>query len=167
MKMSGSEFGKRQSRRGFSLLELMVVLGLFGILIAIGVPNLMKFRATSAGYQCARRLASDIEETRNLSLRTENEAYITFSSTENKYDIYYYDDSMGSTGGYRRYKTVQINRDFGASVSLDTGSLTEIRFKSQGFVDTSSSSETIKVKSGGVSYSVVVTKNGKCHVKEG
>jgi len=164
MKMSGSGFRKRQSRRGFSLIELMVVLGLFGILIAIGVPNLMKFRATSAGYQCARTLVADIEETRNLSLRTENPAYITFSSTDNRYDIYYYDDSKGAD---RLYKRVQINKDFGASVSLDTGTLTEIRFVSQGFVNTSSSTETIKVKSGGVNYSVVVTKNGKCHVKEG
>ncbi|MGV8124046.1 MAG: Tfp pilus assembly protein FimT/FimU [Candidatus Xenobiia bacterium LiM19] len=164
MKMPGSEFGKRQSRRGFSLIELMVVLGLFGILIAIGVPNLMKFRATSAGYQCARTLVADIEETRNLSLRTENPAYITFSSTDNRYDIYYYDESKGAD---RLYKRVQINKDFGASVSLDTGTITEIRFVSQGFVNTSSSTETIKVKSGGVNYSVVVTKNGKCHVKEG
>lgn len=163
MKMSGSEFGKRQSRRGFSLLELMVVLGLFGILIAIGVPNLMRFRATSAGYQCARTLVADIELTRSLSLRTENVARITFSSTANQYDIYYYDEK----GLERLYRRVQISKDFGASVSLDTGSLTEIKFVSQGFVETSNSSETIKVKSGGVNYSVVVTKTGRCHVKEG
>jgi len=164
MKMSCSGFGKIRSRRGFSLIELMVVIGLFAILIAIGVPNLMKFRATSAAYQCARSLVADIEETRNLSLRTENPAYITFSSTDNRYDIYYYDDSKGAD---RLYKRVQVKKDFGASVSLDTGSLSEIRFVSQGFVDTSNSSETVQVKSGGINYSVVVTKNGKCHVKEG
>jgi prepilin-type N-terminal cleavage/methylation domain-containing protein len=164
--MTGTGYGFRRnrSRKGFSLIELMVVIALFGILLAVGIPNLMKFRATSAGYQCARTLVSDLEATRNLSLRTENEAYITFTPTQNKYEIYYYDENVKI---YRRYKCVQINKDFGASVSLSTGGITEIRFKSQGFIETSSASETVQVKSGGINYSVVVTKNGKCYVKEG
>jgi len=162
--MTGTRYGLRnnRSRQGFSLMELMVVITLFAILLAVGIPNLMKFRATSAGYQCARTLVSDIEMTRNLSLRTEAEAWLEFNSTEKKYEIHYNDGSSE-----RVYKRVYISKDFGASVSLNTGGITEIRFKSQGFVDTTSASETIQVKSGGINYSVVVTKSGKCYVKEG
>ncbi|GEM_PF-1747774 len=161
---------KRKSGRGFSLIELMVVISLFGILLLIGIPNLMRFRATSSAYQCARNLVSDIEFTRNLSLKIESQAAITFNTTTKSYTISYIQD-LNRNGDLsddteKIYKRVYLSKDYGSSVSIAPGSVTEIRFVEQGFVNTTNTSDTIKVKGGGITYDIIVYKNGKCVVKE-
>src|SRR5919197_1536946 len=46
----------RRSQRGFTLVEIMIVVLIIGILLAIAVPNFIKARETSRSKSCVANL---------------------------------------------------------------------------------------------------------------
>ena len=63
---------KRQGQKGFTLIELMIVIAIIGILAAIAIPNFISYRQRS--YDTAAQ--SDLK-----NLMTSQEAYYVDSST--------------------------------------------------------------------------------------
>ena len=161
--------GNRPIGKGFTLVELMIVLGLFGLLLSIAIPNLIRFRQTSAAYQAARGLVSDIELTKNLSISLENTAWITFPSAnlyEVWYNLYYYDSGGTETAQLIKHKSVDLSRTYGNGVTVSPSFSGDLTFQAMGFIQTTGTSETITVQNGNINYKVTVEKNGKSSVSE-
>ena len=45
-----------QSRQGFTLVEIMIVVGIIGLLAAIAIPNFMRYRTASRRSVCIANL---------------------------------------------------------------------------------------------------------------
>jgi len=51
-----SKFSMRRSKKGFTLIEIMIVVLIIAVLLAIAIPNFMKARETSRTKACVANL---------------------------------------------------------------------------------------------------------------
>src|SRR5512140_245324 len=69
---------KLRSKKGFTLIELMIVVAIIGILAAIAIPNFLKFQAKSKQSEAKSNLGAIF--TGQVSYFGENNVYSTFSN---------------------------------------------------------------------------------------
>ena len=67
-----------RSKKGFTLIELMIVVAIIGILAAIAIPNFLKFQAKSKQSEAKSNLGAIF--TGQVSYFGENNAYSNFSA---------------------------------------------------------------------------------------
>jgi type IV pilus assembly protein PilA len=69
-----------ENQKGFTLIELMIVVAIIGILAAIAIPNFMRFQAKSKQSEAKTNLGA--LGTTAESFRTENDTYIVAAITD-------------------------------------------------------------------------------------
>jgi len=92
---------KLQSKKGFTLIELMIVVAIIGILAAIAIPNFLRFQAKSKQSEAKTNLGGIF--TAQTSYFSENNRYgsfneIAWSPIGTKQLYTYYSGSNGSGG---------------------------------------------------------------------
>jgi len=83
--MSGT--GRRAAREGFSLIELVVVMAIFGLFLTIALPRLSTSAKTRV-RQSAQQLVQDLELTRTRALAARSAVRVTFDPASRSYRPY-------------------------------------------------------------------------------
>lgn len=85
----------RLHRRGFSLIEMLVVIAMIGILLTIMVPKIRVSRAQKT-YRAAEQLVQDIEMVRTRAITGRALTRIAFVTATNSYTPYFDDNGDGA-----------------------------------------------------------------------
>jgi len=89
---------RKRSRKGFTLIELMIVVAIIGILAAIAIPNFLKFQAKSKQSEAKTNLKGIY--TAETGYFGENNTYNTFDRVNwSPVGAARYSYSVGSDGG--------------------------------------------------------------------
>lgn len=88
-----------RSEKGFTLIEMMIVVALIGILLAIGVPSIMSQRPLWRTNGAARELLTNMRLTQSKSIRAGDPFSISFDGPGRTYTIFRDDGENGGTKG--------------------------------------------------------------------
>ncbi len=104
----------RTRERGFSLVELLVVVAIFVALISLTVPDYMKSRPQRLLSGEANRLAATVRQGRLFSLRDNDKTYLEFIPEIDTYRLW-------SASGWRAYADLPPGLDGNTTRSPDLG----------------------------------------------
>jgi prepilin-type N-terminal cleavage/methylation domain-containing protein len=80
MWMKGTTRVGHKARAGFTLIEILIVIAIIGVLLAVGIPNIIRENRVTAVRQVATQLQADLEELRSKSIRFNRNATFTFGT---------------------------------------------------------------------------------------
>lgn len=118
----------RRDRRGFTLVELLVVLALAALIAALAVPLFGRYSATLKGQAAAGHLAADLQLARTWAARRGTQVAVRLAPTG--YTIV----ELGSGGSQAIVKAVDWAREFPGVALEPPPGVAEVRFDSRGLV---------------------------------
>lgn len=99
-------FLHRKKNRGFTLIELMVVLAILGIMAAIVVPNFKQYLLQRRLNGAARQIMSDLMSARMKAITQNRKVKVFFSGSNHQYTVC--DDANGDGTVGSGEGTVQV-----------------------------------------------------------
>ncbi len=151
----------RQNKKGFTLVELLVIVAVMGAMIAVGFPNLMHYIQNNRLKTAARSIQGDFIELK-LKTTSENRLYrLTFSGSS--YTISRCNNvAEVPCAAYTNLSTTNINTfDSGISISGNPFSGAIVQFDTRGTITPGS---VTLVTCGGSSAVITVNITGKAYV---
>lgn len=106
----------KSGHKGFSLVEVMIVVALIGILLAVAVPNVLSWLPNMRLKAAARDLFSNMQRTRMEAVKTNQDWTIVFDTANGRYQI------RAGDGTIRQ--TVTFADDYRSGVGFGHGSAT-------------------------------------------
>jgi type II secretion system protein H len=86
--------GNPELQRGFSLMEMMIVIAIVGVLSAIAMPAFSSWRERQAVSNATSSLLTHLKQARNLAMAENRSVRVTFGSSAYTFDA----DTTGSCG---------------------------------------------------------------------
>ncbi|MCI5126898.1 MAG: prepilin-type N-terminal cleavage/methylation domain-containing protein [Candidatus Electrothrix sp. AUS3] len=105
-KIGGLE-STQQEIRGFSFVELMVVIALIGILSALSIPSILRGLPEKRLKAAARNVYADLQKARLLAVKKNKKITVRF----NESDRYYYFDEDESGTGFKKWNADEMRGD--------------------------------------------------------
>lgn len=122
----------RHRRRGFTLIEMAVVLALIGIMAAIATPPWRQYRARMQAYSYAHEMRAELVYIQNRSIDLESECFLRIDGP-NQYSIYTI-PLASYTSNARPYKRILLTE---SSIRLNPSTPGQVLvFGARGWVDT-------------------------------
>lgn len=78
--MKMNSFNKRVNSKGFTLLELIMVLGIAGILVSVAVPSFADLLSANKVSGAAEKIKADFEWARSIAIRNNADIYMDVSA---------------------------------------------------------------------------------------
>jgi prepilin-type N-terminal cleavage/methylation domain-containing protein len=123
---------------GFSLIELLLVLGLLGVLLTLAAPSLEAFHARQKARRALDRVAADVAHARLLAVRSGSRTVLR-TGAAGRYTI----GTISDAGDTAVVKTVDLMRDFpGASFANPA---LRLHFSSRGLVTNSTDGQAVTI----------------------
>lgn len=123
-----------QNTKGFSLVEMIIVMGILGILTAISIPPLLSWRSSSKIRGETLQLVADMQKARMYAVNGRNTVVLQFSDAG--YDVFVDDGANGGLAGdWNRQEKEKLlsSRRVPAGFSIKTNfPLNRFRFKGYG-----------------------------------
>ena len=145
--------GRGGRRRGFTLIEMAVVLAVMGIMFAIATPPWRRYRASMSAQASAQELRAELTFLQSRSIDLEEECFLRIDSAT-QYSTYLIPVSQYSASA-RPYKRIVVGND-GLQLS-PSGAGTLLVFGSKGWVDTTKSTVTSSGSGGSTYYPITVS----------
>ncbi len=95
------------NKKAFTLVELMIVIAIFGIFALIAAPNLVTGLPKYRIKRAARDITSKIRAARSEAIKTSSDITLKFDTTKNKYQI-----------GEKWYPDSNLSDHYGSGVSF-------------------------------------------------
>ncbi|MFQ5684259.1 MAG: Tfp pilus assembly protein FimT/FimU, partial [Candidatus Binatia bacterium] len=139
---------------GFTLIEILVALAIFGILAAIAIPNwatlIPSYRLNSSG----RQLQSELHKTKSRAVSENTRFHLVFSATSYRIERY------NGTG----YLPTGETKPLPPGISIESMSTSNLGFTARGTA-TPGTGGTVKLcNSKGAGMNVVVSSTGRIRV---
>lgn len=101
--------------KGFTLLELLIVISFVAIIMAIGIPNFSKWKEKYEINGQAQKVYFDIMLARSTSVKNNNNVSVTFDASKNFYKVHddTNNDSVEDHGESIKSVNLENNVEFG------------------------------------------------------
>jgi type IV fimbrial biogenesis protein FimT len=156
-----------RAKRGFSIVELLVIVGVLGILLAIGFANIP--RDGFAVNQAARGLSAQITRARLEAIRTNCFALVRMVNTGNGgYDVVVRRDATGQCDPLQQdvIQSVRFGQGEHGGVRLTATTLNEIEFDPRGVRHNATPGAiTLASNSGAQQRIVVISATGRAAIQ--
>jgi prepilin-type N-terminal cleavage/methylation domain-containing protein len=155
---------KREKKLGFSLVELVVVMGIAAIIFAIAIPQFNQYLQNSYLKDAARSLEGDIQKVKQKAVAESTNYTISFDVVNSSYTI----PTIYMANNSNTTPTITRNLiDFGRIILANTGNINNdtITLLSRGTADTTVYHDTITLRNGVLSEAnIQTTSMGKVNV---
>jgi len=141
------------AQRGFTLIEVMIVIVIIGVMTAIGLPAFSSWSEKQAVRSASQTLLSHLKQARVLAIAENRSVSITFTSTSYTYDA----DLSGSCGACR--SQVISYDQFSSNLSISP--TTTRTFTSRG----TSNSGTMTLTAGSTSQAITQNIIGRVYLQ--
>lgn len=112
---------------GFTLIELLIVMLVMGVMAGVAAPRYREALTHARVDAAARRVAADLRYARSEALRSSSTQTISFSASDESYDLPGIDDPDHPAQSYRvdlaaePYGVDLASVDFGGGATVDCG----------------------------------------------
>jgi len=160
--MNGSQTKKLRARRGFSLLELLTVVAILGILLAMGIPQIMNM---SSSYKLTGAVDSvqwAIASTRYQAIMKGYYYELTISNSNTQYQVY------SKIPPATSYTTVGNATPITSTAVTISPATTTLQFSPSGSISVvagNSNPNTITVTYSGQSHTLTVSNYGQVTIQ--